>query len=448
MAPKYPARTLGTGTPAADGGPAVAAHRWNALYLVAAMAMIFMTLAVAIQPLFLRKLLGVSLGSAGMINANVEVVAELATLLVIGTLGALSDRYGRVPILVGGFLVGALGAVLAPFSPALGAILGVGGVAVYYAARLVMSLGTCAVWPQLATLAGDFTDAESRARRMSNATSMMAFGSALVFAVLMQIPKHTGIVTVMLFNALLGATGAWLAYRLLADVAPRRLERSFPWQAVRQLLVREPRLRIAFAAALFSRGNVALIGLFYMLWTIYFADLIGRGEEQAAGHAGLVIGLVGLLLMVTSLAWGRVVDRLGRLNAITVGMAVSGIGFATMALVVNPFDWFVLVPMSLIALGQAGALLAPDVLAFDCTPKDLRGSVMGALNVIGGVGLIVILEVGGALFDAIGPYAPFTLIGVGNLAVMAYARWVARTEPGRWPRDLRGGATACGDGHE
>ena len=66
----------------------------------------------------------------------------------------------------------------------------------------------------------------------------------------------------------------------------------------------------------------------------------------------------------------------------------------------------------------------------------------------GGVGLIVILEVGGALFDAIGPYAPFTLIGVGNLAVMAYARWVARTEPGRWPRDLRGGATACGDGHE
>ena len=432
MAPRHPA-----GKPRTSDETAVADHRWNALYLIAAIAMIFMTLAVAIQPLFLRKILGVSLGSAGMINANVEVVAELATLLVIGTLGVVSDRIGRVPILVGGFLIGALGGLLAPFSAALGGLLGFGGVAIYYLARIVMSLGTCAVWPQLATLAGDFTDAESRARRMSNATSMMAFGSTLVFAVLMQIPRHTGILTVMLLNALLGAVGAWLAHRLLIDVAPKRAERAIPWRAVRELLVREPRLRVAFAAALFSRGNVALIGLFYMLWTIYFADLVGKTQEQAAGHAGLVVGLVGLLLMTTSLAWGRVVDHLGRLNAITVGMAVSGTGFVMMALVTNPFDWFVYLPMALIALGQAGALLAPDVLAFDCTPRNLRGSVMGALNVIGGVGLIVLLEVGGALFDVVGPYAPFTVIGVGNLLVMAYARWVARVEPGRWPKDLR-----------
>jgi len=411
------------GATGADAGPPclVDGRRWNALYLIAAVAMIFTTLAVAIQPLFLRKLLGVSLDSAGMINANVEVTAELLTLGVIGSLGVLSDRLGRVPILAGGFLVGAAGGFLAPFSFQLGTLLGIGGIAFYYLARLVMAVGTCAVWPQLSTLAGDFTGYGDRARRMSNATSMMAFGSALVFAVLMQIPRHTSVVTVMLFNAVLGLAGAWLVRRFLVDVAPQRLGEAIPWQRVRDLLAREPRLRVAFAAALFSRSDVAVIGLFYMLWTIYFADLVGKSQELAAAHAGTVIGAAGLLLVITSIGWGVVVERLGRINSVIAGMAVSGTGFALMSAVGNPFDAFVLVPMTMIALGQAGALLAPDVLALDITPKDMRGAIIGALNMVGGIGIILMLELGGWLFDAVGPYGPFALAGCGNLMVMAYA---------------------------
>ncbi|CAK0744653.1 Magnetosome protein MamH [Azospirillaceae bacterium] len=396
-------------------------RRWNALYLVAALAMIFVTLAVAIQPLFLRRVLGVTLDSAGMINANVEVVAELLTLAVIGALGVLSDRYGRVPILVGGFAVGALGGFLAPFSFQLGTLLGIGGIAFYYFARVLMALGTCSVWPQLATLAGDLTDRRTRARRLSNVTSMMAFGSALVFAVLMQIPRHSGVVVVMLFNAGLGMIGAELVRRLLTDVVPRQPEQRIPWQPLWSLLVQQSRLRVAFAAALFSRGDVAMIGLFYMLWTVYFADLVGKSPEQAAAHAGSIIGIVGLVLVATSLAWGLVIDRLGRLNAIIAGMAASGTGFLLMGTVVNPFDSFVLIPLVLIALGQMGALLAPDILALDLTPQTLRGSMIGALNVVSGIGIILLLEIGGYLFDHVGPYAPFVLMGTGNLLVMSYA---------------------------
>lgn len=411
-------KTTPAGSPAAE---ALEIRRWNALYLVAALAMIFVTLAVAIQPLFLRRVLGVSLDSAGMINANVEVVAELLTLAVIGTLGVLSDRFGRVPILVGGFAVGALGGFLAPFSFQLGAVLGIGGIAFYYFARVLMALGTCTVWPQLATLAGDLTDQTSRARKLSNVTSMMAFGSALVFAVLMQIPRHSGLVAVMLFNAGLGVIGAWLVRRLLIDVAPKQPDHGIPWQQLWTLLVREARLRVVFATALFSRGDVAMIGLFYMLWTVYFADLVGKSPEQAAAHAGGIIGIVGLVLVATSLVWGIVIDRLGRLNAIIAGMAASGTGFLLMGTVVNPFDSFVLIPMMLIALGQMGALLAPDILALDLTPQTLRGSMIGALNVVSGIGIILLLEIGGYLFDHVGPYAPFVLIGTGNLLVMSYA---------------------------
>ena len=43
-------------------------HHLNTLYLLAAICMIFMTFAVAIQPLYLRSVLGVSLEGAGTIN--------------------------------------------------------------------------------------------------------------------------------------------------------------------------------------------------------------------------------------------------------------------------------------------------------------------------------------------------------------------------------------------
>ena len=413
---------------AASGRRTNGVQPWNALYLIAALTMIFLTLAIALQPLFLRKVLGVSLGSAGMINANVEVLAELLTLAVIGSLGVLSDRIGRVRILVAGFGVGAIAAFLGPFSPQWGAVLGVGGVAFYYFTRVVMSLGTCAVGPQLTTLAGDFTAYHDRARRISNVTSMTAFGGALVFAVLMQMPRHIGVVPVMLLDASLGAAGAWLAYRLLTDVAPRRHETAVPWRDVCGLLERQPLLRVAFVTALFSRSNVAVISLFYMLWSIYFADLAGKSPELAAAQAGSLIGVAGLLLVATSIGWGVAVERLGRLNAIAAGLAVSGTGFALMSLVVDPMHWWVLGPMTLIALGQAGALLAPDLIAFDLTPRDLRGSVIGALNVTSGIGMIVTLELGGWLFDTVGPYGPFVLVGACNLLVAAYAFKVSRQQ--------------------
>jgi len=432
--PKPPGRDQGPDQ-GPDGGPEIAAERWNALYLIAAVAMTFMTLALAAQPLFLRQVLDVPLAGAGMVNANVPVIAELATLLVIAGLSVLSDRWGRVPILVGGFLVGAVGAGLAPLSAGLGAWLGVGGVAVYYLARIIMSLGTCAVWPQLATLAGDFTDIENRANRMSNTTAMMAFGSTLVFAVLMQIPRHSGIMPLMVLDALLGLAGAWLAFRLLADTAPRRAEPGIPWARVQALLARDPRLRVAFAAALFSRGNIALIGLFYMLWVLEIAEEIGTTREHAAAHAGVIIGLAGLVLMATSLTSGRMVEHCGRFNAIGAGLGIAGIGFLAMGLVVNPLGWLVCVPLALIAIGQPGVLLAPDIVTFDITPPDLRGAMMGALNVAGGVGLIVMLEAGGVLFDLFGPSTPFLLIGAGNLLVMAYARTHAPGS-GRGPKSL------------
>lgn len=400
-------------------------HR-NTLYLLAAVCTVFMTLAVAVQPLFLRNVLGVTFENAGVINANVQVVTEVLDLALIMYLGYLSDRFGRVPIAMTGFLVAAFGALLAPVSIQLGAIMGIGGLAFYYMTRIVMSLGTGAVWPQIATLAGDFTDYENRPRLMANTAFMMALGATLVYAVLMQIPRHVGIYSVMLLTAAVALVGAWLSSKCLIDVAPRLKEGKIPWKRIRSLVAGDERMRLSFASAFFARGDMIFIGLFVMLWFVYFADIVGISQEEAAAHAGVLIGMTGFIVLLSIPLWGRMIEHYGRIPAIVVGMALSGVGFAIMGFVVNPFDGFIYLPTILVATGQAGCLVAPQVLTIDLTPKEIRGSVLGAFNVVGGIGIIFFVQVGGFLFDAVGPHAPFVFIGMGNLLLTCYALWVMR----------------------
>ena len=350
----------------------IEAGQRNALYLLAAVTMIFMTLVIAVQPLFLRNVLGIPFERAGTINASVHVVTELLDLVLIGYLGFLSDRFGRVPIVTIGFLVAAVGAILAPFSVQLGALIGLRGLGLYYATRIVMSLGTGAVWPQVTTLAGDFTDFENRARLVANTAFMMVFGATIVYVVLMQIPQHAGIIAVMLLTAVVALSGAWLARKCLVDVAPRLKEKGIPWRRVRDLVAEEPRLRLAFASAFFARSDMIFVGLFVMLWFVYFADLVGINQDEAAAHAGRLIGLAGVVVLVSIPLWGKFLVRFGRVRALAAAMALSGLGFEGLALTVNPFDWLIILPTVLVAVGQAGSLIALQVLAIDSTPKEIR----------------------------------------------------------------------------
>lgn len=168
------------------------------------------------------------------------------------------------------------------------------------------------------------------------------------------------------------------------------------------------------------------LGMFLMLWYIYFADLVGVSQGEAAAHAGKLIGLAGFIVLITLPLWGAFIERFDRISAIAAGMALSGLGFASLGFIVNPFDWLIVLPTVLLAAGQAGCLIAPQVLTIDLTPKEIRGSVLGAFNVTGCLGIIFFVQVGGFLFDAVGPHAPFLLIGISNLLIMAYALWFLR----------------------
>jgi MFS family permease len=408
-------------------GASISAYQRNALYLLSAVCMVFMTLAVAVQPVFLRNVLNVSFEQAGAINASVQVVTEILDLFVVGYLGFLSDRLGRVRIIVFGFLVGAAGALAAAFSPWIGGLFG-GALVIYYLSRITMSLGAGAAWPQLSALAGDFSDDDNRVGLLSNTAFMMAFGITLVYAILMQIPKQAGITATMLLTAGVAVLGAWVARTCLVDVAPRAVEPGIPWRRIWTMVKAEPRLRLAFTSSLFARSDMVFVGLFVMLWFIYFADVVGVSQEEAAARAGILIGMMGGGVLVSVPLWRLFIERYGRVEAVVLGMTLSAIGFLIFGFVVNPFDWFIILPAVLVSAGQGGCFIAPQIMTIDRSPRDMLGSVMGAFNVIGGLGIIFFIQVGGFLFDKVGPPAPFVFTGLGNILITLYGLKVLKSE--------------------
>ncbi len=406
----------------------IKAHHHNALYLVVALVMIFMTLVLALQPLYLRNILNLGRENAGFVNANIQVITELVDLLCVGYLGYLSDRYGRVPVIVAGFLIAGWTALLSPFCLELGMLFGVNGLIFFYFTRAMMSLGTTAVWPQLATMAGDYTSEENRPRLLAKVGFMMAFGATLVYAVFMQLPRYTSVVLVMFLPAVMAFCGAWVAKHRMLDLTVQTKETKFPFKRVKELLKQEPGMRLSFLSAFSSRNDMVIVGLFLMTWFIYYSDLYPMiGHNQAAAQAGLVIGVIGVIVLITIRPWSSIIDRFGRAPTLVVGLFLSGLGFSVMGLIENPFGWWIYIPALFIGLGQAGCLLASQTLALDLAPVEIRGSVMGAFNTIGGIGIMFFLQVGGMLFDWISPTAPFLFTGVANFIIMAYGLLVLKS---------------------
>ena len=405
-------------------------HHWNTVFLLSAISTVCMTLVVGIQPLFLDRILEIPFESAGAVNASVQIAAEIGSLLLIGILGYLSDRIGRKPIIVFGFLTTALGAFFMPLSLPLGTVLGLGALTFYYLTRIIMSLGSCAYGPQLWTLAGDYTNAENRTSLVAKTTFMTVFGGTIVYAILMRLPQQgdSGLMILLALPFIVALAGAWLAKHQLVEVAPRLEEEGIPWRRVFKLVASEPKMHLTFATAFYSRSDMVFVSLFVMMWCIYFADLDGLTREQAAAQAGTLIAFGGATILLSIPVWAAFIRRYGRVASIAVGLSLSGVGFVSLVFIDSPFEGYIYIPTIMIALGQAGCLIAPQILTIELAPKDLMGSVLGFFYFVGGLGIVFLVQAGGFYFDTIGPHAPFMLIGTGNLLISVYGYWLWRAE--------------------
>ena len=357
----------------------------------------------AFVPLFVRQALGDHRTLIGLVMA----IDNVLLLLLVPWAGAASDRArargkGRLPIVLGAFLLAAVGMALFPFSVSFG-ITGV------IAAIVVLYTGVNLQRSPVQALIADLVPSAYRSFATGSVTFQMCVG-AVVFLMLgralgMKTAFLAGSITVLAIAALFK-----VALREPAVSESRALEATFRslasavWMAIRGEI---PGMRAIFAATF-------LVQLTFQTFTTWFSlhgtERFGvRPEDVTLGFIAWAMGGV-----FGALPAGFLGVRVGRRNAMLLGLAMM-----VAALVALHFVSSFTALAALLAFVSA-AWTFPMVNAYplfvEPVPPARRG-VLAALFLLSmALGGAIGDPLNGSLFDLFGSYRALFLLMAGYAA--------------------------------
>jgi len=360
---------------------------------------------IPLLPLYLKERLGASATLVGVVVATFAAVETVCKTVW----GGLADRIGRRPVVIGGLL-------LASVAPVLMSVLRLP--LAFVPLRLVDGTGSAAVWPATAAAVVDRTDERNRATAMGALNTFFLSGLALGPSLGLVVSGAFGDYRAGFYLAsalLLAAAG--VATLVLHDDPPRRNRPNHgaPSATPRRSaggfggLVRavraSRRLRAMLTVAFIQMFGV---GLLAPILVIYAHEVV-RLSDQAIGAIFLVLVLA---VAAASVPGGRFADRVGRERTVAWGMVAASAGMWLLPAAGR--GNLIILAVAAMLLGASYALSSPAWLALmsEAAPPGGTGMVMGASETAQGAGLIIGPVLGGLLYDALGPRAPFVASAV------------------------------------
>jgi MFS family permease len=154
-----------------------------------------------------------------------------------------------------------------------------------------------------------------------------------------------------------------------------------------------------------------------------------RAFALGAQGMGLVFTLAGgVTVVVRGGLLGWLVRRLGEVRTAQFGATALALGIFSVALI--PGAWWLVVPVTLYALGAGTLFPVLASLTSRATDADSQGSVLGGSQVVGGIGRVLGPLWAGFLFQELGIRTPFQ---VGALVVViAWILALRLPAPERW----------------
>jgi MFS family permease len=397
--------------------------------------------------LVLNANFGVPIEEQGTITGDLVIVTEIVQLLIFGVVGVIADRIGRRELFAAGMLTMGLGYLLYPFA---------GSVQELIVYRAIYALGLGASTGMLGTILADYPQDHSRGKMVAITGVFNGLGVICVTVIFGRLAPPalveagfdaittTKIVHVVVFAAC--AVSALLYLLGLQKGALVNREEQLPF---RELIVsgfteaqRNPRIMLSYAAAFVARSDLVVLGTFTVLWGTVAGVAQGMDPAIAAARGSGLFGIAsGAALLWLSLL-GVVMDRFNRVTGAVFCMAVAAVGYSSMWFVDDPLARESIPLFVLLGVGQISAFFGATTLISQEAPKKSRGAVVGAFNMCGAIGIFVASGLGGRLFDAISPAAPFGLIGFLNGLVMLFALYVRIKAPGTIPGKPEGGQEA------
>lgn len=361
----------------------------------------------ALLPVYLVTALGATMLEVGVI----EGIAQATALIVKVFSGALSDWMGkRKPLAVAGYGLAALTKPIFPLAGTLGWIV---------AARFIDRVGKGIRGAPRDALVADLAAEEQRGAAFGLRQTLDTVGAFLGPLIAIGLMWLTGDNIPLVF---------WAAV-LPAGLAVLVLVRY----------VREPKHERAPVRAPLSRAAMARLGpAFWAVTAVAVVFSLAHFSEAflvlKASDAGLSTALVPLVFIVMNLVsssaaypGGALSDRVGRLPLVAAGTVLLIGGDLALAMAPGLAGAFLGIALWGAALGLTqGAFSA---LVADTVPADLRGTGYGVLNLATGLAVLAASLAAGALWDRLGPAAPF-LAGAGMatlaLAGIGWLAWARR----------------------
>lgn len=406
-----------------------------ALFFAGMMTLVFVTTQGLLHPYLLHEHLQMPTALQGDFTGNLTVLAEIVAIAVILPTGLLSDRIGRRPLYVAGFLTLCVSFVLMPFARTPETLI---------LFRLIAAAALSCNLTMLASVIADYPQNASRGKLISINGVITGVGvvliGALLFAQLPDIfsrrgaePIAAGTRTFMVVAAAAALAAVITWFGLQGRHPAARRERVPLPQLLRTGIgaVREnPRLKLACAAYFVSRGDLLVFVMFFSLWIVAAGTDQGMSVADAQSFAGRLFGLSQLAMLLCIPVMGVIVDRFDRATALAIAMAVATVGYLALGLVGDPFSSREIYPVAILGgAGEACLLVSGPALVGQEAPAKIRGSVIGLVGMCGAVGVLIHSKIAGVLFDAWMYQAPFVYMAAFN-ALICIAAIIVRVAYG------------------
>ena len=368
----------------------------------------------------------------GTIVGDLQVVAEIALLIIFLPVGLIADKIGRRQVYSFGMFAMGLSYFLYPLAT------GIGELTVY---RIVFAIGMGAATGMLGTVTADYPQNHTRGKMIAVTGILNATGVITVSLVFARLPENfaqmgydqitAGMYAMWVVAGMCLITSIVVAFGLQKGT-PTEEQKKIPYiQQIKSGLEegRNPRILLAYASAFVARSDLVILGTFLVLWGVATGIDMGMTTSEATKAARLVFVTSSISALIASPIIGYLIDKVDRILAVSVCMAVASAGYLSMFFIDNVLDPGSRPFFILLGVGQQCAFFAATTLLGQEAPKMKRGAIVGVFNLAGALGILISTGVGGRLFDAIDPSAPFIFIGFCNIFVSLFAIYVRKVAP-------------------
>ncbi len=403
-------------------------------FLIASFATIMLaSFLPQMQAYLLTEFLNLPEAQHGRISGMLNSWQEIVIIAIVAVVGPLSDKWGRKPLMVGGFLLMAVGISLHPLSSSVGELL---------AYRCIFAVGVGAVIVMIVTLLADYIADESRGKAAGYQGVMNGLGAVVAVFLLLRLPAmfqaegssatDAGTITYLIVAGLAVLAALCMALGLKGGRAHPANKDHLPLRSLAAAgfhAARNPRIALAYGASFIARGNLAIVGTFLALWGAnYGTSELGLSRSEALAKAGMLVGMAQGTALLGAPLFGILADRLDRVRALGVALLVSGLGYGATFFVSDPFSGLMMGCAVFIGLGEVGCIITSGVLISEQSPEHNRGAIIGTFNLSGAIGILVASVAGGWLFDQWREPGPFVAFGLLAFVMMFAAAALTRRE--------------------